>query len=345
MQNENMIVALFFVLLIFTCEVRAQAIGEQDVMTNDPQEGAAFSAYIENDARVLGGPGTDRAYSNGFKFSYIYSQNKSPSWSTKPIRYFQALRDEFKKAESNFGISISQQIYTPSNIHVSELIRNDRPYAAWLYAGFGVSFKEESRAHFLELDLGTVGPSAQGEQVQNNFHNLISDPRALGWDNGLHDEPTLEILYEQRIKYYAVRYFDFIPAYGADLGNVSIAGHIAGLVRLGYNLPNDFGPTRPSAGEGDSFVSPKTMPTGKFSLYAFAGMRGNAVGRNIFLDGNTFRSSQSVKKYRVTSETEVGFGTQYAPVSIVWSYVVRSPEFEEQSYFNSFASVHIIYSL
>lgn len=37
----------------------------------------AFALYIENDSRNIGGPGSDQAYSNGFKFSYIFAEKKS----------------------------------------------------------------------------------------------------------------------------------------------------------------------------------------------------------------------------------------------------------------------------
>ena len=312
----------------------------------DVHEGAAFAAYIENDARVLGGPGTDRAYSNGFKFSYIYAQDGAPEWARKPFNIFKFLDNDLDLAKSNFAVSFAQQIYTPNNTALTQLISDDRPYVAWMYLGFGFTFKEEKVAHFLEVDVGTVGPSALGEQVQNDFHDLVHDEHAVGWANGLKDEPTLQLFYQDRYKYLREKYFDFVPYYGAGLGNVQIAIHAGGIVRIGFNLPDDFGPTRPSASDGDSFVSP-TGEAGarRNSAYIFGGIRGNAVARNIFLDGNSFRASHKVTKYPFTSDTEVGFGLQFTPMSFVWSFVVRSPEFEQQSKFNSFASINMIYAL
>lgn len=343
--------SIFFVFIIIAVTVPSLSFADADVPTKieakkNPHEGEAFAAYVENDSKNLGGPGTDRDYSNGFKFSYIYAQDEAPKWSDRPTHFFRFIDDEIDIAKSNFSISFAQQIYTPSNTEVSALIQNDRPYAGWLYLAAGLSFKETDTAHYLELDAGMVGPSALGEQVQNSFHHLIQDDPANGWSNGLHDEFGIELSYEARYRYFNTRYFDFIPYYGLSLGNILTSGQVGGIVRVGYNLPNDFGPTRPSGGDGDSFISPvNPLKKPKPSFYLFAGAKANAVLRNIFLDGNTFRPSQHVTKYWFNSDTEVGFGLVILPIEIVWSYVVRSPEFEEQSNFNSFASVNLIYNL
>jgi hypothetical protein len=37
--------------------------------------GQALTLYIENDTRDIGGPGSDNAYTNGLKFSYILAEN------------------------------------------------------------------------------------------------------------------------------------------------------------------------------------------------------------------------------------------------------------------------------
>ena len=321
-------------------------MNDRNKLKKSPHEGDAFAAYLENDSRNLGGPGTDRAYSNGFKFSYIYAQDEAPTWSKRPVHSFGFLQKEAEDAKTNVSISFAQQIYTPNDTSLATLIKNDRPYGAWMYVGFGLSFKEPSVAYYLETDVGMVGPSALGEQVQNGFHDLIHDEHAKGWANGLKDEPTLQIFFQERFKTYTKRYVDFIPYYGLSLGNVQIAAQIGGLIRFGLNLPSDFGPTRPSASDGDSFVSPVNSGNiHKHSAYIFAGIRGNALARNIFLDGNTLLESQHVKKYPINSDTEVGFGFEFLPVSVAWSYVVRSPEFEEQSNFNSFASISFVYAL
>ncbi len=313
---------------------------------SDKNDGEAFVFYIENDARTIGGPGSDQAYSNGFKFSYIYAKDRIPKWAEAPVKKVNVLEKKVENSTVNFGVSLGQQIYTPNNISTQQFLKNDRPYAAWLFLGAMISLKEEKNAHVFELNVGTVGPAALGKEVQNNVHELIDIGKAKGWDNGLKNEVTLQLFYQKRTKLYNLKNLDVVPFYGGGVGNVFVGGHAGCLFRFGINLPADFGPTRPSGSDGDSFVSPGDGPQKKnLSYYVFASGRGNGTARNIFLDGNTFQASHRVKKYPLTFETDFGAGIQYDPYSLVWRFVTKSPEFEERSRFNSFASINFVYQL
>lgn len=312
-------------------------------------EGQAFGLAVENDSRNVGGPGVDQAYSNGIKLSYVYARDQVPKWAPMSLVESNYIKKELARSKANFGVSLNHQIYTPNNTDSSAFIRNDRPYAAWLNVAFSLHLKTKDWSQTLETSLGVVGPAALGEPVQNNFHRLIGTSTANGWAHQLPNEPAVQINYQRRLQFFEMRnrfgpYFDAIPMFGGGLGNVFIGAHVGMLARLGINLPDDFGPARPSGGESDSFVSPNAPPDDlKSSYYLFAGARGNAIARNLFLDGSTFRNSHHVTKYPFTAETEVGIGVQVMPFSIVWRYVVRSPDFEEMSGFNSFASLGITY--
>ncbi|MNK08128.1 hypothetical protein D3C87_260560 [compost metagenome] len=317
--------------------------------TGTPKKGESFTAYIENDTKRIGGPGSDQSYSNGFRFSYVYAEDRIPVWVPTLTDWSKRLKKEFAKSTTNFGISLAQQIYTPNDTETAEPIPDDRPYAAWLYVGLTSNFQTKTHSHSLELDIGVVGPAAMGEQVQNSFHNLIGVPPANGWDNQLHNEPTLQLSYQQRLRFYEfsqgdTRYIDILPYFGGGFGNVLIAAHVGGVARLGYNIPDDFGPTRPSSTDGDSATDPRRGNVlQRWGGYGFAGVRGNAVAHNIFLDGNTFEPSPHVTKYPFNAETEFGVGVHYYGWSALWRFVTKSPEFEEKSKFNSFASITISY--
>jgi lipid A 3-O-deacylase len=315
----------------------------------DVGKGEAFNLYIENDSRHIGGPGSDNAYSSGLKLSYIAAEDDIPSWGQATVDRFDLLRDTLKSARSNFGISLGHQIYTPNDTERADLIDDDRPYAAWLYMGFSARFQNEVRSHSLELDVGVIGPDAQGEKVQNGFHRLIGTDQAKGWSNQLGDEPTLELSYQQRLRFFELRsnrlrYFDAIPFFGGSVGNVSVDAHVGGMVRTGNLLPNDFGPTRPSMTNGDNFVTPISDGLPQTTYYAFAAVQGFAVARNVFLDGNTFHASHRVTKYPFVFETEFGFAGLYRQWSGTWRFVSRSPEFEQKSVVNSFASISVSYA-
>lgn len=338
-----MIQLLLLLTFIFSHSARAESSGSFEPNSKKKQ-GSAFAFYIENDSSNVGGPGSDQGYTNGVKFSYIYAEDHVPKWSKNSLQDLRWLDHDLDKSKVNFEISLGQQIYTPNNIASPNLIPDDRPYAGWLYVGLATNLKEEFASHFFELDIGLVGPSALGKQIQNGYHKIVEKAPAQGWSHGLNDEPTLQLFYQKRFKYLNRQNFDLIPFYGAALGNVQIAVHVGGLARLGVNLPNDFGPSRPSASDGDSFV-PTTPSQSDHQLgyYIFGSVRGNAIARNMFLDGNTFQSSHHVTKYPFNFDTEFGLGMQLFPVAVVWRYVVRSPEFKERSIFNGFGCLNITY--
>lgn len=338
---------LLLTLSLFSFAEDASNDKKEDIKKTDKQVGDAIAVYIENDTRSLGGPGSDQAYTNGFKFSYVYAENKIPSWARSTVEKYKVLDEKNPDATKiNLAMSLGHQIYTPNNLGETQLITNDRPYAGWLYLGFSANLKEKLSAQYFELDVGMVGPSALGKQVQNTVHDMIPKQRGMGWQNGLNDEPTLQLYYQKRFKIIENRNVDLLPFYGAGLGNVLIGAHIGAIVRIGSDLLDDFGPSRPSSNDGDSFISPMNLDEPKnFSYYAFASARGNLVARNIFLDGNTFQSSHHVHKYPFNFDTEFGVCLQKLPFNVVWRFVTRSPEFEERGGFIGFGSLNIVYFL
>src|SRR5262249_28619237 len=146
------------------------------------------------------------------------------------------------------------------------------------------------RQDTLQVDIGLIGPAAGGEWVQNNFHRLINDTPAMGWANQLHNEPTLGLIFERRwrtnhgvVLEDPKLEFDVVPRLGVAVGNVSDYISAGGQLRIGKDLQNDFGPPRPRPAlpGSEGFIGHG------FGWYFFVGLGGEAVARNIFLDGNT----------------------------------------------------------
>lgn len=317
------------------------------------QDGRAITLYVENDTRYIGGPGSDNAYTNGLKLSYTSANDHIPEWARPFMANSKLLRRLQQDSQSNFSISLGHQIYTPNNTGATELLPDDRPYAGWLYVGLGAHFKDRLRSHAFELDIGIVGPEALGREVQNSYHQLIGVRKAYGWEHQIAFEPTLQLSYQERQRFIEKvseeygNYFDLIPFYGVSLGNVAVNGYGGAMVRLGAQLPNDFGPSRASSFDGDLFVEPKQARVeepSKMSLYGFAGARGIVVLRNIFLDGNTFRDSHRVHKNNFVVETEFGAALQVRPWNLAWRFVTRTAEFRKNRGVNSFASISVSYA-
>lgn len=137
---------------------------------------------------------------------------------------------------------------------------------------------------------------------------MINTTEPRGWDNQLHNEPGVVLFYERqwrRLREFETFGFgvDMTPHVGAALGNVYTYGATGVTFRVGRNLPADYGPPRirPSL-PGSGFF----LGSDGFGWYLFAGVEGRAVGRDIFLDGNTFEDSQNVDKKNFVADGQAG---------------------------------------
>ncbi len=269
----------------------------------DDTAGGTLGVYLENDAFA----GTDRYYTSGGMLSWS-SPNLEKYADSPYASPFLPLIDllpyihetEYQK---NLVFALGQNIYTPDNTEASGLIGNDRPYAGWLYTGFGVVWKNQRVRNSLMLNIGVVGSWSYAQEAQRYVHDARGFDNPNGWDNQLHNELGVTLAYERtwRVPHIARRSgfdWEFMPHAGAVAGNVHTYANLGGELRAGLNLPDDFGTgvIGPSSStstpvDGSMGASRSWFPLG---MYVFARMDGRAVARNVFLDGNTFGNSPSV---------------------------------------------------
>lgn len=316
----------------------------QPALADEP--GYVCSVQLEND--FFGG-GTDRHFTHGTRFNCL----------TKPIPWLTEASDKLpwfdsKKAlvkpddalQARGSLSFGQNIYTPEDITDLQLIREDRPYAGWLYLGFGLAANQGSKRYDkLELDIGVVGPWSFAEEVQKVWHSIFDLREPQGWDNQLENEPGINLFYEQARRFtkedlFYDLGFDIIPHFGGSLGNVFTYAGGGLTIRIGPDLDEDFGPPRirPSLPGGGYFRSQKGL-----NWYLFAGGEGRAVLHNIFLDGNTFSSSHSVDKKLWVGDLQGGIAIQVHRVRITYTQIFRSKEYKGQDSKDSFGSLSISY--
>lgn len=297
----------------------------------------AFSFYLENDTFT----DTDKYYTNAVKLSWLSSDllayendKRLKPWVTDLISGLQFIHDrEDPDLRYNIGLSIGQNIYTPEDTDAEDLIDDDRPYAGWLFGAIAMHAKTRRVLDTLELSLGVIGPIAQGENSQNNVHDFINEDRANGWDNQLEDEPGVMLtwLRTTRIRPEPPKGFgwDLMHRYGATLGNVMTFANAGGEARLGYNPPADFGTSR--IRPGGIIAAPGEQPgEHDFGVYLFTDVDVRLIGRNIFLDGNTFTDSHRVDKKYVVADLSAGASMYYGPFRLTYSYVYRTDEFDGQ---------------
>ncbi len=330
-------------LLALLCTVAVQGA--------DPNHtGGTLGLYHENDTFA----GTDRYYTSGAMMSWSSPnlENFSDSPYAKPFLPLFDLLPYINDADyqKNLVFAIGQNIYTPDNTEATGLITDDRPYAGWLYVGMGLVWKNSQVRNALVFDIGVVGSWSQAEETQRRVHDLRGSDQVNGWGNQLHNELGVVLAYERiwripRLPRRSGFDWEFLPHLGGAIGNVKTYANLGAELRFGLNLPDDFGtgvigPASTTSTPVDGVMGAKQswFPLGG---YLFARVDGRAVGRNIFLDGNTFGDSHSVGHKPFVADLSVGLAFNYKNTKIAYAFVYRTREFDSQREGQVFGSVSL----
>lgn len=276
---------------------------------------------------------TDRWYTQGAKLAYLQADNDLPNWSRSLLDFVPELG--FSSGAQRIGYQLGQSVFTPANTHIGRVILDDRPYAGWLYTGLvlqrrGVGLGDYLTLENFQLDVGIIGPDSLARQIQTWYHKHAPP----GWSHQLRDEPGIALKYARSwiipIPSDENHYFDIIPAGGLSAGNVDTSFRIGTTLRAGWNLPENFGPqTINSLTTADGGWSP-TRTGGRWGAYLFTGVEGRAQLYTVFLDGNSFRDSQSVHKEPFVGEWHTGIVFVFDRVEIAYTHIFQTREFEKQ---------------
>lgn len=304
---------------------------------------------------------TDQNYTNGIRLSWISPDTTSyqndpafPAWLRAANRRLRLLHSNDPETEHNLVISLGQLMFTPEDTESTALVPDERPYAGYLHAGIAYHTRSENRLDVMEIDVGMVGPSALAHQTQDFIHDLRGFEKYNGWDHQLRDEPTLQLLYEQKRRLFSASWrddfgHDFIAHGGASLGNVATHLNFGGEYRIGWDLPDDFGTSAVRAGGDNSAPgrdgARRQGNRGLHGVHAFLATDVRLVARDIFLDGNTFKDSHSVDKKPLVADAYAGISFLAGRWKISYAQVFRTREFDGQPHHHEYGSMSFSYSL
>ncbi len=306
---------------LFVAVTTSVLAAEERVIEDDK---GIFNVVIENDIFA----GADRDYTNGIRFSWLSSEEHMPGWARSIARRLPLADDGNKR----ISIAAGQSMFAPEDIGRRTPDPRDHPYAGWLYGSVGMVTDTGNTLNNVMLTVGVVGPLAFAEQTQKFVHHITNSPQPKGWDSQLKNEPGVILTYERKWrKIYEYSPFglgtDFTPHVGFNLGNVNTDGSVGATLRLGYDLPADYGPPRirPSLPGSDFFIPTKTM-----SGYLFTTVDARAVAQNIFLDGNTFKDSPHVNKKKLVNSLQLGAAVTYGQTRLSYTHVLLTKEYTTQ---------------
>ncbi len=227
------------------------------------------------------------------------------------------------------SISLDQSIFTPHDTQISPPDPDDRPYAADLLLNFRLITDKDTSRSFVGVGIGVLGPYAQGEEIQNGFHDLIGDTPNKGWDYQLPNSPVFQLEAGRIWRFPLVNLYgiesDVLPQVYGVAGSLRDEAMIGGQFRIGQGLASDYGVPRIAPGMNglDAYVRVRPI-----AWYVFGGADGQAVGFDETIQGSTFRDdSRHADKIWDVGEFEAGAAVIWRGVRLSYSQTWQTQEF------------------
>lgn len=319
-----------------------------------PSAASTFTFMFEND--LFGN--SDDQYTSGLQIGWLSpdlqryeDEQRMPRWLLPVVHILPFINGENR--QHNIGLTAGQQTFTPTDTQAREVVKDDRPYAGWLYGGVSFISKNDVVLDTLEIQFGVVGPLSLAREAQAFVHDLRGLDKPRGWDNQLDNEPGVAIIYQNKRRILrstnpAGLGYDVITHAGGALGNVFTYLNAGGELRVGWNLPGDYGTSiiRPGGDTNapSSVNDPRLSSREGIGVYLFGGVSGRVVLRDIFLDGNTVSHSHSVDKEWLVGDAVVGASLVLHSWKLSYTQALRSKEFKHQQKDHNFGSISVAYT-
>jgi len=138
----------------------------------------------ENDSFL--GTGQDRYYTNGLFINFrsaIYPKFRFDS------AFATASPNANVSVKKIWSLSIGQQLFNAQTGAVPNITFVDRPFAAYLFVAGSLQILDSHENNGkLTVQVGTIGPSALGEEAQNFIHDTFGFYDVNGWQYQVKDE-------------------------------------------------------------------------------------------------------------------------------------------------------------
>lgn len=199
---------LFLGLSLAVCKVNAQEFKHQLGFRSD------------NDSYLA--TGQDRYYTNGL---FIFYRRALTSTEATPEIQKKVLE-----------LELGQKMYNAQSGAIPALQYVDRPITAYLFAGAGLEwFYKSEKTLKLSVQIGTIGPSALGQEAQEFIHRITGLYTPEGWEFQLKNEMGVNshIAYNSLIQRNRSQNTDlFWHAYG-NLGTTFTGAGLGFTLRFG----------------------------------------------------------------------------------------------------------------
>lgn len=306
----------------------------------------SLTLFIENDSNPLQPfEHNDRHYTHAMRLSFAHQ----PKWA-EDLGSVMPFSEPYAGGRTGAGYFIGHSMFTPDDITLVTPDPRDRPFAGWLYGGAfwqrdtgPIQPGEVGMMDHIEINLGMIGPSSQAQGLQEWWHEIDDARTPRGWSHQLNDEFGFDLIYQH---FWRAELFQaggiqgqIIPRVGGTLGNVHRQINGDAMIRIGCNLPDDFGPGRLDQ-PGAATALGERGRIEPFSVYGYVRAGGRAVQHNLFLEGNTWGESAGVNERPLVGEVQFGVALEFCRhVEFTYSVTYMTKDFYHQEAPDSFGAV------
>ena len=279
-----------------------------------------FDFYLENDSRLIKPlDPEDRHYTNGARVVYS-GEEFLPDFISENLGDWCFGEEGSKRNDSWF---IGHHIYTPEYVGDPTLRPfNEMKYAGWLYGGFAMQRTTGNKLEYTEVNLGVIGPSAEAEEVQEWFHELVDTTDPIGWDGQQANYLAVNMTYKIKDRIYSSQNQDLFLEYGFQAGTV--CNCLDGIIEWRSGAINGgFGAGR--------LEMPITSVAEEFFIFVRGG--GKLVAYDKFLSG--------LDQLPVTGYIQPGICLDFKNFRISYAQTFMTKQYDRQVEHDSYATLNV----
>lgn len=267
--------------------------------------------------------------------------------------YTNGLFIHFKRAVINkkdssikkiWGINLGQEMYNAGSGRIIFMENVDRPFAGYLYGGASLQWLKPNESNLkLEIQVGTIGPSALAEQGQTLLHKTVGFYDISGWQYQVKDELGVNV--KANLSYLLFRNkienLDFSSPITLNLGNTYTGLEAGILFRLGK-----LNPFYHSAALQSRISSKANLELEKQEFYFFAKPSISFVAYDATIQGGLFVKDKGPVTYKATPlvfAQQVGAAYANNRWTLNFSLIFKSKQLAEAVYSEQYGSAQVYY--
>lgn len=278
--------------------------------------------YEDNDLIKLFGDISDKGYTNGTRIDYFYVRNH-------PSRFFidKWMPKAGAQSVNTFGLSITQNMYTPENLRLVNPDVSDWPYTGALYLSHSLNASNPVKTYSFntEIQAGVIGKASMAEQLQRLIHSLTPSDEPMGWDKQYPTDIILNLNFSaEKLVVQYKGFFELIGGGEVMAGTMLDGASLYGIIRIGKMSPYFNG-----------WMQQFTRPFHQrhaFQLYVTARPSFDWVAYNAVLQGGVFRgrsdyyenAGRAPVNHSISRRVDLGLVASYGCISLSFTQRVMS---------------------